>query len=433
VRFYYGDTTQEDKNTIVSTTIIGMALSALPFVLLTALFSKNFSSFLFEGESYDLMMQIGLMTVWFSLLCDICYTYLRIRYMAKLFVITTLVQLFAALSLNILFVVFMRLDILGVLYSTLITQAATAAFLGFRILKETGTRLSFKVFKHMASFGVPLIPFRIGLMVGFVSNRFFLRLLTPGDPAIALAQVGLLSLGHKFAVIINRFVTVPFNSFWGPRRNELLLGGESQSRETVSKICTYSTLITVYLGLMISAGAGPLIEIMADPSYGGSHLVVPYIVLSYIALSLETHFVTGILMAKKTMYATWISLFGIAVVVVWNFAFIPRWGLIGAATSNLAGFVVRLLAVYVVSQRLYKIPYELGRLAVLSLAAAGLYLLSLKVLLPSPYATFFLRELLVSLYPLYLLAVGFFTVEEKRSFKEVGRKALRFAASAETD
>jgi O-antigen/teichoic acid export membrane protein len=277
----------------------------------------------------------------------------------------------------------------------------------------------------MIKFGLPLVPSRIGLMLGFVSNRFFLRWLGSPDPTMALAQIGLFSLGHKFGVIINRFVTVPFNSFWSPRRMELLLGEEAEAQKTIARVCTYATLGSIFVGLIISSGIENLIEIMAAPGYKGAYLIVPFVALSYIALGLDTHFATGIFYGKKTQWSTYITLLSLGVVLLWNYIFVPRYGLIGAATSNLAGFVVRISLTYSISQRILYIPFEIKRLGKMMGLALVLYFISQGIAFESPYLTFMARTGIASTFPLLLFFTRFYTTGELEFIRKIIRKIFR--------
>jgi len=164
---------------------------------------------------------------------------------------------------------------------------------------------------------------------------------------------------------------------------------------------------------------------MADPAYKGAHTVVPFVVLSYIALGLESHFSTGIIYCKKTKITAYITFLSLIIIVAWNIYFIPRYGLIGAATSNLAGYVVRLLLIYIASQRLYPIPYELGRLATMLVCATGLYFLSQLVTLDSPYMNTLFRAAIVATFPLVLYLVGFFHIGERKTLIDSIRKGGR--------
>jgi O-antigen/teichoic acid export membrane protein len=239
--------------------------------------------------------------------------------------------------------------------------------------------------------------------------------------------VGLFSLGHKFGVLINRFINVPFNSFWGPRRLELVLSDSPSSREVVARVCTYATLGSIYVSLLLSSGIESLIEIIADPRYQGAHQVVPLIALAYVALGLESHFTTGILYRKKTIWSTYISILSLGIILGWNYIFVPRYGLLGAASSNLAGFVVRGILVYTLSQRLYLIPFELRRLAGMFCTAGALYLISRIVGFSSPYLTFAARTGIAALFPLLLYFVGFFNEGEVEFLKQAFRKGRGIA------
>jgi O-antigen/teichoic acid export membrane protein len=411
-RFYYAEKDEAKRYTIISTLIIGLGVIGLPVVLLFMASAGPLARLVMEGDEYQLYLQISLLTTWFALLAQIGFTYLRIQYMAKLFVTLTTIQLVVALALNIYFIVFLNWDIFGIFLSTLISQALVGVVLIGTILVKVGLQFSPQSFWRLARFGLPLVPVQIGNMLGFVSNRLFLRWLGPADPAIALAQVGIFSLGHKFAVIINRFINAPFNSFWGPRRLQLVAEDAPGTKETIARICTYALFCTTFAALLLCAGIESVIQIMADPRYQGAHGIVPFIALTYVGLGLEPHLTTGMLHRGKTTSLTIIGMISLAVAIVWNFLLIPRFGLLGAATSNLAAMVVREVLIYRVVQRIYPIPFEIGRLLALPTVGAVLYLLCLFVHFSSPYATLMARLTLASTFPFALFVVGFYHSEE---------------------
>jgi O-antigen/teichoic acid export membrane protein len=258
-----------------------------------------------------------------------------------------------------------------------------------------------------------------------MSNRFFLRWFASADSAVALAQVGIFSLGHKFGVVINRLVNVPFNSFWEPRRLELLLGEKPRARETAARVCTYATMCSLFLALVLSSGIQSLIEIMAAHSYRDAHRVVPFVALAYVLLGLQTHFNAGILFRRKTVWMVYIELLALAVVLVWNYVFVPRYGIYGAATSNLAGLFVRCTLVYLVSQRLYPIPFELRRIATMFATACILHVVSQTILFSNPYLTFLGRTTIALLFPFALLPFGFYRKGELEFVGQLLRKARR--------
>lgn len=421
-RHYYAQKTSERRNEVISTIIIGYALLVIPILVIFFALSGTLSKLILEDPQYILCLEISFVTLWFGLLVEIAYSYIRILYMAKLFVVVTTLQLILGLSLNIYCVVYLKLEILGIFISSLITEGLVGTILALFILRKVGPRVSFPLLWRLIRFGLPLVPSRIGLMLGFMSNRFFLRFMGSPNAATSLVMVGLFSLGHKFGVIVNRFINAPFNSFWGPRRMELILSDAEGAKDTIARICTYSTFLAIYATVGLCSGIESLIEIIADPKYNGAHVVVPFVGLSYVILGMETHFSTGIIYKRRTIWATYASVLAMIVVLLWNYIFVPRYGLIGAATSNLAGFAVRTTVIYKISQKLYYIPFEKKRIMILFMAGFTLYVISQFIVFSNPWFTFAARTGLAALFPVFLFIWGFYRKDELRVLSQYFRK-----------
>jgi O-antigen/teichoic acid export membrane protein len=429
-RFYYAEHDPAARDRVISTIFLGFAAAGLPIILLLLTLAPSVSALILEEAQYAHGLQIALAGTWFSMLGDLALTYLRMRYMAKTFVAITTIQLVLALSLNVFFVVHLQWDILGIFYSTLITQALTGTVLALITLRKVGLGFSFPVFQRLIGFGLPLVPSQIALMLGFCSNRFFLRWFHSADPVLGLALVGIYSLGHKFGVIVNRFINVPFNSFWGPRRLELLLRDGPGAKATVARMCTYATLCAVVFALVLSTAITPMMALIAEKSYQGCESVIPCVALAYVVVGLESHFRAGMLYKRKTVLDTWISMVSIAIILAWNWIFVPRYGLLGAATANLAGLSVRAALIYFVSQRLYHIPFEMGRIAIMLITACALYAGTQLITLSSPWTTLLARMVLVTAFPLALYFARFYHEGELEFAFSLLRRRRKLAEGA---
>src|SRR5260370_29186084 len=124
-RFYYAEKEETERKRVISTVIISLGILGLPIVFLLIAIARWICLAVLDDPQYTLCLQIALLATWFGMLCEIGYTYLRMRYQARLFVLITTAQLVLALTLNISFIVGLQLGILGIFYSTLITQAVT--------------------------------------------------------------------------------------------------------------------------------------------------------------------------------------------------------------------------------------------------------------------------------------------------------------------
>ena len=101
--------------------------------------------------------------------------------------------------------------------------------------------------------------------------------------------------------------------------------------------------------------------------------------------------------------------------VALNLALVPSLGIVGAGLALVASYVVVVALMYVFTQRLFPVPYEWGRLARVVLVSAALVGLG-ELAMPTAGRRRPARPGRRSgpLYPLALLAGGFFTAEERR-------------------
>jgi O-antigen/teichoic acid export membrane protein len=414
-RFYYAQREKSEQNIVVSTAIFGFAVCGIPVVMLFIYLDQFFSTLVLESTEYSLLFLIAFLTGWFGLLIDAGTSYLRICYYSKLFVITSTSQLASALCLNIYFVVFRQLGILGILYSNLITSAIFGLALSLGVIIAVKPHFSLTKFIQLVKFGLPLVPSRIGLSFGFLSNRFFLQRFA------TLSDLGLFSLGFNFAVIISRFINTPLNMFWGPRRLELLLSEEQNSQRIVARVCTYNVFLSIFAALILSVSIKDIIELIADPSYWGAHKIVPVIALTMVVAGLENHMNAGILISKRTSLISYFGVISLFVILAWNFFFIPVYGVWGAATANLAGNILRLILIYLTSQRLYPLPFELSRIMKLFLASFLMFAFAIvcPIKATPPLLGLLLKLIFVSLYPFLLYLLRFYDQGEILQFKKI--------------
>jgi O-antigen/teichoic acid export membrane protein len=375
-RFYYAETDDSQRRCLVSSAIVGPALLSLPVIVLAVLLADTLRQLLGIDAQYVAYLRCALLAAWFSMIAEIGNAYLRMRYMAKTFVAIVTLQILAAVSLNLLFVAVFRWGIWGILYSTLIVQGTVAIVLSSVILAQTHAWPRWSSLSQLLAFGLHLVPATVALQLSNYLNPLMLRWLLVGDPVSVLAQVGLFAAGQKLGTVVNRFVTVPFNAFWRPRRMELVVQDNHDVRHILARMCTYATLATCQVALLLSVAAEDLLRLIVAPDYWDAYRVVPLIAAAYVVLGLEHHFVTGMHYARRTQWASLIGAVALIVLIVGNLMLVPRYGPLAAAASTLVSVTIRSGLFWYVSQRLYPIPFELGRLVGMGLVSLALYLVA---------------------------------------------------------
>jgi hypothetical protein len=98
--------------------------------------------------------------------------------------------------------------------------------------------------------------------------------------------------------------------------------------------------------------------------------------------------------------------------------------MMAAASTTLATYVLVALATYLVSRGLHPMRLEWGRLARVAVVLAGLGALAVWLAPSAALPAIVVKVLILSLYPLVLLAAGFLNSEERTKLRALlGRRA----------
>lgn len=119
----------------------------------------------------------------------------------------------------------------------------------------------------------------------------------------------------------------------------------------------------------------------------------------------------GTSLSRKTIHLSWTTIIAAVVALTLNaiLPFLPGLSLAGGALATMCGNLVSVVLVYLVSQRLYPIAYELGKVGIGVALLGGLILLGeLSRLLVSATSIdgIALRLALLVAYPWLLVALG---------------------------
>jgi O-antigen/teichoic acid export membrane protein len=245
------------------------------------------------------------------------------------------------------------------------------------------------------------VPLRWGNWALKVSDRLILQRFT------TLSMVGLYSVGSTigktpFDLVANgiHWAIVPF--FYATATQE----SDERSRKIFAEVATWNVAILAGLGLGTIAFSAELIAVLASSSFAAAGAVIPLIVAASFLEALFYIPSKGIYLKRKTQYLLPLFLVPAAINIGLNLALIPRFGMMGAAWSRLVCDAIMVALTLAVSQRIYPIPYEYGRIGKIVLVAA--VLAGAGSLIPDGPAVVRVAAKLVvmALFPVLLYAVG---------------------------
>ncbi len=216
---------------------------------------------------------------------------------------------------------------------------------------------SLKRWKQMLFFSMPLIFSSLAITLFQYCDRFFIQRL------ISLSELGIYSVGVKIASV----TLLLFNGFtlaFGPYVFQNFKRPEA--KDNIRKIFNIIFIISGFIILGLSCFSTEILMLLTTQSFYAAHSVIPLIVSSNVLYYLGVDFSVGIALAKKNYYYIYINTIGILINMALNIAWIPRFGIVGAASATFVSLIIVTVASIYLSQRLYPISYDFKKVLILS-------------------------------------------------------------------
>lgn len=408
-RFYFDNKEQARRDLVLSSSYISLGGFGFFFIVLISLFTPVMAELILDSSTLYTYFLISFAAMWFQIMNSIGFNLLRADLKSVQYIVFTIAKLITAICLNIIFIIYFEMGVLGILISTLLTSIAIFIFLNIPQLLRVGFHLSLPLVKDMFRFGFPLIWSQLGAFVVHLSDRFFIKAYS------SISDVGLYSLGYRFGTLPGTFISEPFNQVWQPRRLELFK--QENSEEMFGRVFTYFLLLLTFVGLGVAILTKDVLIVISDQKFWSAYKIVPIIVLANTIFSFHYHFNMGLIIEKKTKYLGYINFSNGLLVLFLNFLLIPRFGIYGAAYATLIAFIYKVVLTYYFSSRYFRIHFEFNRISILLLASVIVYTLSLGITISNVFLSLIIKTGLVCLFPGILYLMGFFTLDEKIAAK----------------
>jgi len=408
LRFYYKD--DEDPAKVVAGSFAGLFWLSTVGALVLLPFAGPISEALLPeaeklGTSAPDLVRIAIGGLWVLTMWEFMLTLFRLEERARAYFLTTILNVLASIALTVVLVVGFGEGARGLLVGS---YAAGAAFV-LALIALQWRRLSLRfdrgLMRRLFRFGMPTMPAEVSLyLLNFVDRLIIVR-------SLGVAEVGLYSLGVKFAQAVNVLVR-GFQLAWPPLAYSIREDDEARR--------VYATVVTLFVAGCAWVVAGMwllsrwIVRALADPKFFDSFEVIGLISTAVTLYALYLVLVVILGRTGRTEFNLPAAIGALVVNVVLNLILVPPLGIVGAGLALVASYVVVLGLMYVFTQRLFPVPYEWGRLLRVVFTVAALVGIA-EVFLPTSGALgLLIRAALFAAYPLLLLVTGFFTAGERR-------------------
>ena len=359
----------EERKSILTNAYASFLLTTIIFFLLLVFFRSDVSGLLFGNSLPSITLMVAGI-LFFDVLWSMHVLLLRAEGKPVFYTVVSFINVLLTLGLNILFVIYLKLGISGVLISNLITSGCIFFITLPIIIKRISiTTLSVNQWKRMMKFGFPFLPAGIFSMILELSDRYILLYLTN------IETVGLYSAGYKLGMLM-MLVVMGFNMAWQP----YFLKKEKNEREYVANVTTYVLSVLVFLWILILIWTDALVKLQFGEftffggQYWASTQIVSMIALAYIFHALFLLQLPGVYLLERSGLIAWIRGLGAVSNIILNLLFIPEYGIVGAACATCISFILMAVFIFMVNRKLFAIKYEWGKILLITILAISIWI-----------------------------------------------------------
>lgn len=356
-----------DRRVLTSTAHYFLVVTALVAVAVLVALAGPISQLLFGDTGYVWVLRLVFVGDFFLVCNTIPMARLRIDEKSLKFALIASANFLLSISLNVLFVGVLKRRVEGAVMANTLAALLFAAIYLAVIWPELGPSISLRELKEMLAYGLPLVPAAACNMVLMMSDRYLLRFLADLDQVAMYAAAT--RLGVMMMLLVSAFqLAWPAIFFPIARRQD--------GPRTFARLFEFFMLGVCTFALWLAVFARDLIELLATKSYLPGARVVPLLVASFVLYGVYYFTAIGVQVRKKTYFLP----LGIGVAAALNLLLglhlVPRTGMMGAALAKVLAYAVLAAVMWTISQLLYRVPYDMGKFALLLATGVGLFFLS---------------------------------------------------------
>jgi len=363
--FRFANKTEENPQTVYTTTLISVGMTSVLFIALTISFLQPISTLMGYMHHPDWVAVMFICVAIDAFKC-IPFAYLRYKKKAIKFACIQMGNVLLNIFLNIAYLIILpalklnpfglyddnfTLDVGMVFYinlvcTTIVTLLFWKELVGFKY-KFDPTLL-----KKMLKYAWPLLILGIaGILNQTFDKMVFPKLYTAAN---AKAELSIYGATVKIAMIM-AMITQAFRYAYEP----FVFGKakDKDNKETYAKAMKYFVIFSLFAFLLVVGYMDIIRYIIRNKEYWTGLKVVPVVMAAEIMMGIYFNLSLWYKLIDKTIWGAWFSGIGCIVLIIVNIVFVPKYSYMACAWGGFAGYGTAMLLSYFVGQKYYPIKY----------------------------------------------------------------------------
>jgi O-antigen/teichoic acid export membrane protein len=407
--FRFATKSKDDADKIFSTAMYSLLVTTSFFVAVLWMFSGKLAEALqYPDMGFMVVMLAFIMGL--DALANIPFAKLRLegKPLQYVFVKAFNVVVYVLLNIFFLYPLFKGADSFELAGMTIDRKTGIYFVFVANLIASIGTLLLFipqflkqqwsfcnDTWKQMMKYGLPFVIVGLAGIVNETLDRVLLKYLLPYDTQEErLAQLGIYSAAYKLSIFMN-LVVQAFRM--GAEPFFFKQSGEKDAKEVYAQVMHYFVILGLFVFLGVSFNLDWLILLLGEKYHAGK-TVVPIVLMAYLFLGIYYNLSVWYKLTDKTFNATFISIAGALITIIFNVIFIPKIGFYASAWATLLAYVGMSLISYFWGRKYYPVDYPFSRMSGYFFLALLLFALSEIINVPSIYLSLTINNLLLLVF-----------------------------------
>src|SRR6266849_3157974 len=362
----YDYTSSADRRYVLGTVLILLCRVSLPTVIAAAITAPFLAHLLFGQPSLGGFVVLATGVVLLQNLSVPGLAWLRAESRALSYSLLSIGNLLITLIANILLVGVLHLGLAGSLLATGCGYASVIICTLPIILLHAVLRMRADIVRNLLAFGIPIIFNFISYWELQLADRYLLSIFS------SLAETARYGVAYTLGSAISIVVLGPFTLAWPAAL--FSIAKREDAAQIYKLVFRWFSLFLLFTAFGLSLAGTILLHWLFPVSYHSGADIIPVVAVSLAFFGLYYVFGVGISITRKTWSTAILLAVAALVNVALNLVLIPHYGAMGAAASTLIAYVVLVAINYIVNQRLYPVPFEIGIFLIALLVGTALYI-----------------------------------------------------------
>jgi len=416
VRYHYEQLDKAGKDALARKSVLTLLSVSTVACLGVAYFAGPISS-LTLGTSDPTIVRIGALGLWAFSNLELAQSLLRVEEKAAQYAAFSIANVLMTVSLTVWLVVFRGDGANGLLFGNYAASAVVLVALWVwereRLRAKDGQASGMKT---LLRFGLPTVPADASVFALNLIDRAWLFHGKGGAASAGLYSLAVKLSGGMIALARG------FQYAWPP-----LAYSVKDDREAARLYASVTTWYAAVTGMAVASlvllGRW-VVRLLAAPTFYDAYTALPWVALGWALYGLVHLMVSVGGRAKVTTRNFPAALIGLAANILLLVVLVPPFGIAGAGMALAGAYVVMLIALRLLTRKLFEVGFEWARLAQFVAIAGGLSIVGNLLLETSGAIAFAERAAVLAVIPAVLLATRFVKPEEAVVFRR-GAALLR--------